>query len=104
LDYPGIGPLHANLYDSGRGLFLSATDEQALQAAFNLARKEGIIPALESSHALASLEFLNSVATQKSEAPIPPKAMFTKDSVVVVCLSGRGDKDMATYMSAMETK
>jgi tryptophan synthase beta chain len=104
LDYPGIGPLHANLYDSGRGLFLSATDEQALQAAFNLAQKEGIIPALESSHALASLEFLNSIDTKKSETPIPPKAMFTKDSVVVVCLSGRGDKDMATYMKAMETK
>jgi tryptophan synthase beta chain len=104
LDYPGIGPLHANLYDSGRGLFLSATDEQALQAAFNLAQKEGIIPALESSHALASLEFLNSITPKKSEAPVPPKAMFTKDAVVVVCLSGRGDKDMATYMKAMETK
>jgi tryptophan synthase beta chain len=104
LDYPGIGPLHANLYDSGRGLFLSATDEDAVAAAFNLAKREGIIPALESSHALASLEFLNPVKTKPSEAPVPAKAMFTKDSVVVVCLSGRGDKDMATYMKAMETK
>jgi len=104
LDYPGIGPLHANLYDSGRGVFLSATDEEALQAAFNLAQKEGIIPALESSHALASLEFLNPVKPKKTEAPIPAKAMFTKDSTVVVCLSGRGDKDMATYMKAMESK
>jgi len=104
LDYPGIGPLHANLYDSGRGVFLSATDEEALQAAFNLAQKEGIIPALESSHALASLEFLNPLKAKKTEAPIPAKAMFTKDSTVVVCLSGRGDKDMATYMKAMETK
>jgi tryptophan synthase beta chain len=104
LDYPGIGPLHAHLYDSGRGVFLSATDEEALQAAFNLAKKEGIIPALESSHALASLEFLNPVKAKKTEAPIPAKAMFTKDSTVVVCLSGRGDKDMATYMKAMETK
>jgi tryptophan synthase beta chain len=104
LDYPGIGPLHAHLFDSGRGAFLSATDEEALQAAFNLARKEGIIPALESSHALASLEFLNPVQPKKSEAPIPDNAKFTKDSVVVVCLSGRGDKDMAAYMKAMETK
>jgi tryptophan synthase beta chain len=104
LDYPGIGPLHANLYDSGRGVFLSATDEEALQAAFNLAQKEGIIPALESSHALASLEFLNPVKAKKTEAPIPAKAMFKKDSTVVVCLSGRGDKDMATYMKAMEGK
>src|SRR4051812_17918377 len=102
LDYPGIGPLHAHLYDSGRGVFLSATDEEALQAAFNLARKEGIIPALESSHALASLEFLNPVKAKKKEAPIPANAMFKKDSTVVVCLSGRGDKDMATYMKAME--
>jgi tryptophan synthase beta chain len=104
LDYPGIGPLHAHLYDSGRGAFLSATDEEALQAAFNLAKQEGIIPALESSHALASLEFLNPVKAKKSEAPIPAKAMFNKDSVVVLCLSGRGDKDMATYMKAMELK
>ncbi len=104
LDYPGIGPLHAHLYDSGRGVFLSATDEEALQAAFNLAKKEGIIPALESSHALASLEFLNPVNAKKTEAPIPPNAMFKMDSTVVVCLSGRGDKDMATYMKAMETK
>jgi tryptophan synthase beta chain len=104
LDYPGIGPLHAHLFDSGRGAFLSATDEEALQAAFNLARQEGIIPALESSHALASLEFLNPLKAKKSEAPIPAKAMFTKDSVVVLCLSGRGDKDMATYMKAMDLK
>lgn len=104
LDYPGIGPLHAHLFDSKRGAFLSATDEQALQAAFNLAKQEGIIPALESSHALASLEFLNPVAPKTSEAPVPANAKFTKDSVVVVCLSGRGDKDMATYMKAMEEK
>ena len=104
LDYPGIGPLHAHLFDSGRGAFLSATDEEALQAAFNLAKLEGIIPALESSHALASLEYLNPVKAKKSEAPIPANAMFKKDSIVVLCLSGRGDKDMATYMKAMETK
>lgn len=102
LDYPGIGPLHAHLFDSGRGAFLSATDDEALQAAFNLARQEGIIPALESAHALAALEFLNPVNAKKSEAPIPDRAKFTNNSVVVLCLSGRGDKDMAAYMKAME--
>lgn len=104
LDYPGIGPLHAHLFDSRRGVFLSATDEQALEAAFNLAKKEGIIPALESSHALASLEFLKPESPKPSEAPVPANAKFTKDSIVVVCLSGRGDKDMATYMKAMNIK
>lgn len=103
LDYPGIGPLHAHLFDSGRGTFLSATDDEALQAAFNLAKKEGIIPALESAHALASLEYLTPVNAKKSESiQIPERAKFKSDSVVVVCLSGRGDKDMATYMKAME--
>lgn len=86
LDYPGIGPLHAHLFKSGRGTFLSATDKEALDAAFELARLEGIIPALESSHALFALN----------------KIDFKKEDVVVVCLSGRGDKDMATYMRAME--
>jgi len=86
LDYPGIGPLHAHLYDSGRATFLSATDEEALAAAFELARLEGIIPALESAHALAALDQLS----------------FNEKDTVVLCLSGRGDKDMATYMRAME--
>lgn len=88
LDYPGIGPLHAHLFDSGRGKFLSATDEEALQAAFTLAKLEGIIPALESAHALAALDQLK----------------FKPDETVVICLSGRGDKDLATYMKAMEEK
>jgi len=102
LDYPGIGPLHAHLFDSGRGTFLSATDEEALQAAFNLAKKEGIIPALESSHALAMLEYLTPVKAKSSaDLQVPDRAKFKSDSVVVVCLSGRGDKDMATYMKAM---
>lgn len=87
LDYPGIGPLHANLYKSGRGIFMSATDEEALQAAFELSKLEGIIPALESAHALYALNNIQ----------------FKKDDVVVVCLSGRGDKDLSTYMKAMET-
>lgn len=86
LDYPGIGPLHAFLYDSGRGTFLSATDSEALQASFEVARLEGIIPALETGHAFAALNQL---------------ALGEKDTVVV-CLSGRGDKDLATYMRVME--
>lgn len=86
LDYPGVGPLHAHLYESGRGKFLSATDDESLKAAFELAKLEGIIPALESAHALAALH----------------KMKFKPSDVVVVCLSGRGDKDLATYMKAME--
>lgn len=88
LDYPGIGPLHAHLYDSGRGTFLSATDEEALDAVFQLCRLEGIIPALESAHALAALNQLK----------------FKDTDQVVLCLSGRGDKDLATYMKAMEER
>ncbi len=82
LDYPGIGPMHANLFTSQRAAFVSATDAQALEAAFYLAKTEGIIPALETAHALAVLKDFT----------------FKKDDVVVVCLSGRGDKDMSTYM------
>ena len=82
LDYPGIGPLHAHLFKSGRAIFMSATDEEALQSAFELSKLEGIIPALETAHALFVLN----------------KMEFKKEDVVVVCLSGRGDKDLATYM------
>ena len=82
LDYPGIGPLHAHLYESGRAIFMSATDNKALDAAFELSKLEGIIPALESAHALHALKMIN----------------FNKTDVVVVCLSGRGDKDLDTYM------
>jgi tryptophan synthase beta chain len=85
LDYPGIGPMHAHLFDSGRGIFLSATDEEALQAGFSVAKLEGIIPALETAHAIAVIPGLN----------------LTPSDTVVVCLSGRGDKDLATYMKAM---
>ena len=81
LDYPGIGPLHAHLFKSGRGRFLGATDEEALQAAFELTRLEGIIPALESAHALAVL----------------PKIKLKPDEVIVVNISGRGDKDLQAY-------
>ncbi len=86
LDYPGVGPLHAWLARSGRAEVLTATDDEALQAALLLTRKEGIIPALESAHALAVLE----------------KLSFKKDDVVVVNLSGRGDKDMETYIEKLD--
>ena len=82
LDYPGIGPLHAYLYESKRGTFLSATDEEALESAFHLSKIEGIIPALETAHAFSVL----------------PKMNLKASDVVVVCLSGRGDKDLGTYM------
>ena len=85
LDYPGIGPMHANLFSSGRGKFLSATDEEALKSAFEVAKLEGIISALETAHAFAVL----------GDLALKPK------EISVICLSGRGDKDLATYMNAM---
>jgi tryptophan synthase beta chain len=88
LDYPGIGPLHAFLYESKRGTFMSATDEAALEWAFHLSEIEGIIPALETAHAFAVLPEMNLKPTD----------------VVIVCLSGRGDKDLATYMQVMDMK
>ncbi|HUR12295.1 MAG TPA: tryptophan synthase subunit beta [Flavitalea sp.] len=88
LDYPGIGPLHADLFDSGRAEFLSATDEEAMEASFQIARMEGIIPALESAHAFAVLHSLK----------------LSSNDTVVVCLSGRGDKDMAAYMREIEQR
>ncbi|MFM1794317.1 MAG: tryptophan synthase subunit beta [Bacteroidota bacterium] len=87
LDYPGIGPMHAHLFTSGRGRFLSATDEEALAAAFSLSKIEGIIPALETAHAFAVLHQME----------------FSTNDVNVICLSGRGDKDLGTYMNAMKT-
>jgi tryptophan synthase beta chain len=85
LDYPGIGPMHAHLFDTGRCSFLNATDDEALQASFNVAKLEGIIPALETGHAFAALSKLD----------------LKQTDTVVICLSGRGDKDLATYMKAM---
>jgi len=82
LDYPGIGPMHANLYESGRAIFMSATDEEALASAMDLSKTEGIIPALETAHAFAILD----------------QVSFKKTDQVVICLSGRGDKDLSTYM------
>lgn len=86
LDYPGVGPLHAHLYESGRAEVIAATDSQALDAAYRLTRIEGIIPALESAHALAALDIKK----------------FAPDDVVVINLSGRGDKDMETYLRMRE--
>lgn len=82
LDYPGVGPMHANLFASGRGEFISITDEDAMKAGLELAKLEGIIPAIETSHAFAVFEHRK----------------FKKDDVVVVNLSGRGDKDLDTYI------
>jgi tryptophan synthase beta chain len=87
LDYPGVGPEHSSLKDIGRVSYEAVTDKQALAAAYLLSTMEGIIPALESAHALAYLEKLM------------PKT--SKKDIVVVNLSGRGDKDMPTYMKAM---
>ncbi len=86
LDYPGIGPVHAWLNRTGRVEYMSVTDQEALDAAFNLAKLEGIIPALETAHALAALE----------------KMDFKGDELLVVNLSGRGDKDMETYTKLRE--
>ena len=82
LDYPGIGPQHAHLFASERAQYVSITDDEAMNAGLLLARLEGIIPAIESSHALAYLD----------------KMQFKGGETVVVCLSGRGDKDLNTYM------
>lgn len=82
LDYPGIGPMHAHLFDVGRVTFVSATDDEAMDAGIQLSRLEGIIPAIESAHAIAALKQFE----------------FDRDDVVVVNLSGRGDKDLETYI------
>lgn len=83
LDYPGIGPLHAHLIDTQRAEATSVTDEEALRAALVVARSEGIIPALETAHAFAALE----------------KISYREEDILVVCLSGRGDKDLETYIN-----
>lgn len=86
LDYPGIGPMHAHLFTSGRGVFLSATDQEAMQSAFEISKLEGIIPALETAHAFSVLSQIK----------------FNKNDINVICLSGRGDKDLDTYMNALD--
>ncbi|MDX5585999.1 MAG: tryptophan synthase subunit beta [Aureibaculum sp.] len=83
LDYPGVGPMHAHLYKTGRAEFISITDDKAMKAGLELCKLEGIIPAIESSHALAIFE-------QKK---------FDPNDIVVLSLSGRGDKDLDTYIN-----
>ncbi|CAM4157299.1 tryptophan synthase subunit beta [Cytophagaceae bacterium 50C-KIRBA] len=85
LDYPGIGPMHAHLFKTGRAHFYDITDEEALASALELSQLEGIIPALESAHALAVL----------------PKLQAKSTEIVVINLSGRGDKDLATYQQRL---
>ena len=87
LDYPGIGPMHANLARQQRATVLAVNDDEAVRAAFELTRKEGIIPALESAHALGALN----------------KIKFRPDDIVVLTVSGRGDKDLTTYLNYSST-
>ena len=88
LDYPGVGPQHAHLFKSLRAEFLNATDDEAMQAGLELSKLEGIIPAIETAHALAVLK----------------KKKFKKDAIVVINLSGRGDKDLNTYIDYFNLK
>ena len=86
LDYPGIGPIHANMASQHRATVLSINDDEAVRAAYELTRLEGIIPALESAHAIAALQ----------------KMQLKPTDIVVLTVSGRGDKDMDTYLSHKE--
>lgn len=87
LDYPGIGPMHAHLIASRRAEAIAITDQKALEAALFLSRTEGIIPALETAHAFSALDVMQ----------------YSSDDVIVVCLSGRGDKDLDTYIKYLNT-
>ncbi len=86
LDYPGIGPLHAHLIDTGRAEAISITDDEAIHASFELSRSEGIIPALESAHAFAALD----------------KLSYQPNEVILINLSGRGDKDLSTFIKYLD--
>jgi len=86
LDYPGVGPMHCNMYKQGRTQVLSINDDEAIRAGYELTRMEGIIPAIESAHAIAALS----------------KLRFNPDDVVVLTVSGRGDKDIQTYLNNKE--
>jgi len=82
LDYPGIGPMHANMAEKGREHVLAINDNEAIKAGYELTRTEGIVPAIESAHAIAALS----------------KIKFKPSDVVVLTVSGRGDKDVETYL------
>ena len=82
LDYPGIGPVHAHLFDIGRAEFVAVEDEDAMKAGIELSRTEGIIPAIETAHAIHALQMID----------------YKSDDVIVINLSGRGDKDLDTYI------
>ena len=82
LDYPGVGPMHANLYKTGRAEFIAVTDDEAMTAGLELSQLEGIIPAIETAHSFAIFE-------QKK---------FNEDDIIVINLSGRGDKDLQNYI------
>jgi tryptophan synthase beta chain len=82
LDYPGVGPMHANLFKTGRAQFISITDEDAMNWGLKLSQMEGLIPAIESAHAFAVLDEMK----------------FKPEDIVVINLSGRGDKDLNTYI------
>ncbi len=86
LDYPGVGPMHCNMYQKGRSQVLAINDDEAIRAGYELTRMEGIIPAIESAHAVAALS----------------KMHFKADDVVVLTVSGRGDKDVETYLKNKE--
>ena len=87
LDYPGVGPMHCNMAVKGRSKVLAINDDEAIRGGYELTRMEGIIPAIESAHAIAVLE----------------KMTFKPDDVVVLTVSGRGDKDIETYLNASQT-
>ena len=86
LDYPGVGPMHCNMYQKGRSQVLAINDDEAIRGGYELTRLEGIIPAIESAHAVAALS----------------KLKFNPDDVVVLTVSGRGDKDVETYLKNKE--
>ena len=86
LDYPGVGPMHCNMFQKGRSKVLAINDDEAIRAGYELTRMEGIIPAIESAHAVAALS----------------KMQFKPDDVVVLTVSGRGDKDVETYLKNKE--
>jgi tryptophan synthase beta chain len=91
LDYPGVGPEHASLMQSGRATYLTATDEEALAAAQTVARTEGLLIALETSHAFARI----------AEVAMRESARLGRPARLAVCLSGRGDKDLGTLLERL---